>query len=83
MGGTRSLTGADGRAREGPLRDGRTAVRALAGALVEFGRASVPTVWGWSAGNSGDPSWAMTSSLSMLKIGLASFLAPRLSMRNG
>jgi hypothetical protein len=67
VGGTRPVTGADGRAREGPLRDGRTAVRALAGELVEFGRASVPAVWGCSAGNPGDPSWAMTSSLSMLK----------------
>lgn len=83
MGGTRHLTGADGGAYERPTRDGRTTVRALAGALMTFGCASAPAVWRWSAGNSVDPSWAMTSSLSMLKIGLASFLALRLSMRNG
>lgn len=34
---------------------------------MKFGCASAPAWWGWSAGNSGDPSWAMTSSLSMLK----------------
>lgn len=67
MGGTRHLTGADGGAHERPTRGGRTAVHALAGAAHEIGRARAPAVWGWSVGNSGDPFWAVTSSLSMLK----------------